>query len=179
MPHPALVRPLRASLALAAAVAFAGGCASPGAAPGPSRAELTRQVTETERAFARSMAERNLAAFASFIAPEAVFMGGPTPLRGKDAVVARWSRFYEKPAAPFSWTPDKVEVLDSGALALSSGPVFDPSGKQVATFTSIWRQEAPGVWRSCSTRATTSATARRREHPGPAPAGRIFASASR
>ena len=147
MPHRALVRRLRASFALAAAVAFAGGCASPGTPPAPSHAELTRQVTETERAFARSMAERNLAAFAALIAPEAVFMGGPAPLRGRDAVVARWSRFYEKPEAPFSWTPEKVEVLESGTLALSSGPVLDPSGKRVATFTSIWRQETPGVWR--------------------------------
>ena len=31
--------------------------------------------------------------------------------------------------------------------ASSSGPVFDPSGKQIATFSSIWRLEAPGVWR--------------------------------
>ena len=38
-------------------------------------------------------------------------------------------------------------MLDSGNLALSSGPVRDPSGKLVATFTSIWRQEGPGTWR--------------------------------
>jgi len=38
-------------------------------------------------------------------------------------------------------------VLDSGTLALSSGPVFDPDGKQIATFNSIWRLEAPGQWR--------------------------------
>jgi hypothetical protein len=25
--------------------------------------------------------------------------------------------------------------------------VYDPGGKLVATFTSIWRLEAPGVWR--------------------------------
>ena len=56
-------------------------------------------------------------------------------------------RFYEKPDAPFSWAPEQVEVLESGTLALSSGPVWDPKGKQFATFTSIWRLEAPGVWR--------------------------------
>ena len=43
--------------------------------------------------------------------------------------------------------PAIVVVLDSGTLALSSGPVFDPAGQQVATFTSIWRREAKGVWR--------------------------------
>jgi hypothetical protein len=40
-----------------------------------------------------------------------------------------------------------VEVLGSGTLALSTGPVRDPSGKLIGTFTSIWRQDAPGVWR--------------------------------
>ena len=40
-----------------------------------------------------------------------------------------------------------MEVLDSGTLALSSGPVHDPQGKLAATFTSIWRLEAPGIWR--------------------------------
>ena len=58
-----------------------------------------------------------------------------------------WKRFYEGPTAPFSWQPETVEVLDSGDLALSSGPVRDPQGKLVATFTSIWRLEAPGTWR--------------------------------
>jgi hypothetical protein len=34
-----------------------------------------------------------------------------------------------------------------GTLALRSGPVYEPAGKNCATFTSICRQEAPGVWR--------------------------------
>jgi len=135
------------TLALAATcIAGAAGCATMPPATVPN-AELARQVADTERAFAKSMADRDLAAFASFIATDAVFFTGPTPLRGKDAVVERWKRFYEKPQAPFSWAPDKVEVLDSGTLALSSGPVYDPAGKNFATFTSIWRLEAPGVWR--------------------------------
>jgi ketosteroid isomerase-like protein len=138
----------RRSTCLALGLALvAGACATPSAPPAASNAELARQVRDTERAFAKTMADRNLGAFATFLSSETVFFTGPTPLRGKDAVVDRWKRFYEKPEAPFSWAPDKVEVLDSGTLALSSGPVYDPSGKLIATFTSIWRQESPGVWR--------------------------------
>jgi ketosteroid isomerase-like protein len=111
------------------------------------RAELVRQVTETETAFAKTMADRDLAAFERFLADDTVFFSGPTPLRGKAAVVAFWKRFYAAPKAPFSWKPGKVEVLDDGRLAMSTGPVFDPEGKAVATFTSVWRQESPGVWR--------------------------------
>ncbi|MEO8753918.1 MAG: nuclear transport factor 2 family protein [Casimicrobiaceae bacterium] len=138
--------PSRLNLALAGiGLALLTGCAAN--APRPTNADLQKQVAATERAFAKTMADRNHAAFVAFLADEAIFFTGPTPLRGKEEVAVRWKRFYEKPDAPFSWAPDKVEVLDSGTLALSSGPVYDPSGKLLATFTSIWRQEAPGVWR--------------------------------
>jgi ketosteroid isomerase-like protein len=121
------------------------GCAA--APPAPDRAALAAQVTETERAFARSMADRDFAAFTALLSDEAVFASEPKTLRGKAEVAAAWKRFFERPAAPFSWAPEQVEVLDSGTLALSSGPVYDPRGKRIATFTSIWRQDAPGVWR--------------------------------
>ena len=93
------------------------------------------------------MAHRDLAAFGSFVADEAVFFTGPTPLRGRRAVVDGWSHYFAAPQAPFSWEPDAVEVLQSGALALSTGPVRDPAGKVIGRFSSIWRHEAPGVWR--------------------------------
>jgi ketosteroid isomerase-like protein len=76
-----------------------------------------------------------------------VFFSGTTALRGRQTVADTWKPYYEQTDAPFSWRPELVEVLDSGTLALSSGPVFDPDGKQVATFNSIWRLEAPGQWR--------------------------------
>lgn len=107
----------------------------------------SRQVEETERAFAKSMADRDPAAFARFIADEAVFFTSAEPLRGRQQVVQGWKRFFAKPEAPFSWAPDKVEVLSSGKLALSSGPVHDSKGKLIGTFTSIWRLESPGKWR--------------------------------
>ena len=93
------------------------------------------------------MARRDHAAFSTFLSAEAVFFSGPKPLRGKEQVAAWWRRFYEKPEAPFSWEPERVEVLESGAQALSTGPVRDPKGKQIGTFTSIWRLEAPSTWR--------------------------------
>ena len=118
-----------------------------GCAVTPHVDDLRKQVADTERAFARTMAERNFAAFSSFLSDEAIFYAGQKPLRGKAIVAADWKRFYEKPDAPFSWEPRDVEVLDSGTLAISSGPVRDPSGKVFATFTSIWRLEAAGTWR--------------------------------
>lgn len=111
-----------------------------------SNADLQTQVRERERAFAKTMADRDHPAFVSFLADETVFFGRG-PLRGKKAVAEAWKGFYEGPKAPFSWEPDAVEVLDSGRLALSSGPVHDPEGKRVGTFNSVWRLEADGQWR--------------------------------
>lgn len=108
---------------------------------------LVRQVTEHERAFARSMAERKLDAFTALLSEHAVFYGGGQTLNGKAAVIAGWKAYFDGPAAPFSWEPDNVQVLADGTLALSTGPVRDPAGKPVARFNSVWRQEAPGVWR--------------------------------
>jgi len=108
---------------------------------------LANQVTDRERAFAKTMADRDHAGFASFLSDEAVFMSDGQSLRGKQAVAAGWKRFYDAPQAPFSWEPDRVEVLDSGSLALSSGPVRDPQGKRVGTFNSVWRRDANGVWK--------------------------------
>src|SRR3954471_11787831 len=78
------------------------------------RDALARDVAARERAFAKTMADRDHAAFGTFVSEEAVFFTGPTPFRGRSAVAAGWQRFYASKEAPFSWEPDAVEVLDSG-----------------------------------------------------------------
>jgi ketosteroid isomerase-like protein len=118
-------------------------CAAP---PSKNVIELKRHVTETELAFAKTMTDRDHPAFTVFLADEAVFFGTQT-LRGKQRIADAWKPYFEKHDAPFSWAPEHVEVLESGSLALSTGPVRDPNGKVFATFSSIWRQQAPGVWR--------------------------------
>jgi ketosteroid isomerase-like protein len=120
-------------------------CAMP--APRPDLAQSRQQVAATERAFAKTMADRDHAAFSTFLSDETVFFSGAQPVRGRQAVAEQWKRYFEQSQAPFSWEPAEIEVLDSGTLALSSGPVRDPDGKQIASFTSIWRLEAPGTWR--------------------------------
>ena len=109
--------------------------------------EARLEVIQSEKAFAKSMADRDIDAFTHWLSEEAIFFGTETPLRGKNAIVEYWSRFYETPEAPFSWGPDTVEVLSSGTLALSSGPVKDPVGTVIGLFNSIWRQESPGQWK--------------------------------
>jgi ketosteroid isomerase-like protein len=105
-----------------------------------------RQVFAAERAFARSMAERDFAAFGRYVAEDTVFFNGSTALRGRAAVLAAWKPFFDGAAAPFAWEPDQVEVLESGELALSTGLVKDPAGKVTARFNSIWQRQADGRW---------------------------------
>jgi len=144
-----------AKTARAASLCLAGAAAALALVVGGGRARaqpidpaaLAAEVRETEIAFARTMADRDHAAFASFLADEAVFLAETRTLRGKGQVADAWRRYYEGPKAPFSWEPDRVEVLDSGQLALSSGPVYDPDGRRVGTFTSVWRRESSGKWR--------------------------------
>ena len=117
------------------------------AAAGAPAQDLRQQVLDSERAFARSMADRDAAAFAKHLSEQAVFFSGETPIVGRAAIVAAWKPFYEGPKAPFSWEPDQVVVLADGTLAHSTGPVRDENGRITHRFNSVWRQEAPGVWR--------------------------------
>ena len=145
------MRGIHKSRAALIAVLTLAGCATssiPGhPADRPDVSVARRQVADTERAFARTMAARDHKAFTSFLSQEAVFFSGDKPLRGAQQVADWWKRYYDGPDAPFSWEPEGVEVLDSGTLAMSSGPVRDPKGVLIATFTSIWRLEDSGKWR--------------------------------
>ena len=107
---------------------------------------LAAEVRATETAFAATMAQRDLKAFTPFLAPDAVFVDDPVN-RGPDAIVAAWRSYFEGAKAPFSWAPDTIVVLETGRLALSSGPVLSPDGRRVGTFNSVWRRERDGHWR--------------------------------
>ena len=134
------VKMLRRWLLVAAAV-FAGATAA-----AQSSLEVRRtEVFAAERAFARSMAERDLAAFGRYVAEDCVFFAD-TALRGRDAVLAAWKPLFDGAQAPFSWEPDQVEVLASGGLALSTGLVKDPAGAVTARFNSIWQRQTDGRW---------------------------------
>jgi ketosteroid isomerase-like protein len=128
----------------------AGGCASvgkqePARARSPSAA-AAEQVRAAELAFAKTMADRDFTGFVSYLSGEAIFFGDSSIKHGPAEISAAWKPFFSSETAPFSWQPDHVEVLPSGKLALSTGPVF-VNGKVVGRFNSVWRLEAPDRWR--------------------------------
>lgn len=116
--------------------------AAPAAAASPGD-----EVRAVEEAFAATMADRDLAAFTAFLDPEVVFFNGDIELRGSRRVAEVWATYFEGGEAPFSWRPEVVSVLDSGRLGLTSGPVFDPEGRRIGTFNSVWRRDEAGEWK--------------------------------
>ncbi len=153
-------------VAAVAAVCLLGGCAGgpksgtppaaakaiqPAPAPTPESAQAataaaTAEVVAAERAFANTMATRDFKRFITFLSPDAVFFSGNAVKHGAAEVAEQWAPYFDSPQAPFAWAPDHVEVLASGTLALSTGPVYQ-KGKLVGRFNSIWRLEAPNTWR--------------------------------
>ncbi len=118
----------------------------PGTEPAASVSSPEAELRATEIAFAKTMADRDHEAFVSFLDDETIFFG-PGELRGKSAVAAAWKPYFEAEAAPFSWHPEDVAVLDSGDLGLNSGPVLAPDGTRVGTFNSVWRRQEDGSWK--------------------------------
>jgi len=129
------------SVILVVSLAFAGSAVRAG------EEEATERLRAAETAFATAMAERDLPAFASFVADDAVFINGGKPLRGKAAVVEHWKRFFEKPDAPFSWKPEIVEVTGGGTLGYSEGPVSAPDGTVGSRYYWTWRLDSAGEWK--------------------------------
>lgn len=103
------------------------------------------EVRAAECAFAQSMADRDFEAFARHLHEDAMFFA-PGLRQGKAAVLDGWKPFYAARQAPFSWAPDRVEVLRDGSLAYSTGLVRDPQGRATSRFTSVWKQVEPGRW---------------------------------
>jgi ketosteroid isomerase-like protein len=151
-------------LMIAAATGLTTGCASSPAARSPPRPDLvtraassatatasaeiaaaTNQVVAAERGFAKSMADRKFDAFLSFLSPDAVFFNGNAVEHGRAQIAQVWAPYFAGSRAPFSWTPDDVQVLPDGKLALSTGPMLQ-QGHIVGRFNSVWRLEAPNTW---------------------------------
>jgi pimeloyl-ACP methyl ester carboxylesterase/ketosteroid isomerase-like protein len=110
-------------------------------------ADAMDDVRQTEIAFAKAFADRDKTKFFSFVADDATFLSETATLRGKEAIVAAWSRYFSRPQAPFAWGPDRVSVSSDGTTGLSSGPVYLPNGMHVGSFVSTWRKQADGTWK--------------------------------
>ena len=124
----------------------------PAAAPALSPEECA--VFRAEAAFARSVAQRDRAAFAAFVHPDAVFSGGGAPAKGRDAVVAAWEFAFDPAQPVLHWAPSSVAIGARADLALSRGPYWientapgAPHRLVAGEFTSVWTRGDDGEWK--------------------------------
>ena len=124
------------------------------APPTPKLSEAECEVWARETSFARSVAERDSAAFREHLHEAAVFgVKSPAPQRGRDAIVEAWAGIIDGSAVVLRWYPAMVAIDGSGELAYSSGPaLYEKAGAQgpeyrLGAFQSIWRRGDDGAWR--------------------------------
>jgi len=116
-------------------------------------ADLTDDVRCREIGFSKSIENKDIEAFKSFLDSDARFVSN-RPRRGVEEIAEGWSTFIGEDAPRIKWRPKFVEVLESGNLAFSVGlyeyTAEDDEGvetKSYGSFHSTWRLNDDGVWR--------------------------------
>ncbi len=109
--------------------------------------QLEQEVREVEKAFAKTMADRDFAGFKTFLDPNAVFFADTKIMRGSEEIATQWHSLFVNEIAPFSWHPEQVAVSGDGTVALSTGPVSHPDGRVFAYYQSTWRKNPQGEWK--------------------------------
>ena len=118
----------------------------------PALADLEHDVRCREVGFSKSVESQDHELFASFIDPDARFVGNKVDRR-REAIADAWEVFFTGDLPTIQWRPQFVEVLESGDLALSRGPyrIIDRNEdgeitEAWGTFNSVWRLSAAGEW---------------------------------
>ena len=113
-------------------------------------------VWRRERDFARTVERHDLAAFAAYLHPGAVFNAGSADAaRGAGAVTESWRAIVEGRTIALRWRPGIVQIGGEPGIALSRGPYvlqrLQESGAasyRVGLFQTVWLRDAgDGVWR--------------------------------
>jgi len=118
----------------------------------PALADLADEVRCREVGFSRSVETQDRERFASFIDPDARFVGNKVD-RSREAIAEAWAVFFTGELPLIKWRPQFIEVLESGDLALSRGPyrIIDKNEQGEVkeawgTYNSVWRLNADGEW---------------------------------
>jgi len=116
-------------------------------------ADLTDDVRCREIGFSKSVENKDVEAFRSFVDADARFVSN-RPRRGVDEIADGWSTFMTDDGPSIRWRPKFVEVLEGGKLAFSVG-LYEYIGKSedgtetlsYGSFHSTWRLNDDGIWR--------------------------------
>lgn len=116
-------------------------------------AEANASLEAAELSFAASVAAKDIEAFASHLAENAIFAAGPVR-NGKTEILKAWSGFFSENAPKMEWYPETVVVQSNGRLGLSKGPYKlthrnEDGSEEISEgqFISIWERQEDGSWR--------------------------------
>lgn len=115
-----------------------------------------RAIRETDLAWAKAGAAKDLEATMSFLADDATEMPPNAPAAtGKAALRKVWGDMFKTPGFAMSWQPTKVEAARSGEIGYSIGTyqqtVHDKAGKPVTDrgkYVTIWKKQPDGKWKA-------------------------------
>lgn len=117
------------------------------------REALTASLRAAEVAFAKTVEDGDIEAFASFIAEDAVFSGSGKSFVGREAIVEAWSFFFAPESPKISWHPESVVLAPDGTIGANQGPyrvvhATEGGGSKATqgTFFSVWRR-VDGEWK--------------------------------
>lgn len=124
-------------------------------APAPVARKAACEVWQRELAFAQSVQQHDAAAFARYLAPDAVFDANTgQPTHGADAIRRHWAAIIAGKTVQLDWYPQQVVATADGALAYSSGSYLfeDPAPAArtryvIGRFATTWRRGSDGNWR--------------------------------
>ena len=112
------------------------------------------EVRQTEAAFASMALEKGIAtAFLYYAADDAVLNRNDSLIIGIENIQKRFDTT-PAPAGELSWSPDFIEVSESGDLAYTYGQyeykLLDSAGTEVihtGIFHTVWQRQADGSWK--------------------------------
>jgi ketosteroid isomerase-like protein len=114
-----------------------------------SRDEAVKQITLTDKEFARVAQQGAAAAFAKYTAPDGATLGsGPSVAYGPQRAAAEFASF---PPGSINWDPTHADAAGSGDLGFAIGPVIVKEGNSAARtigyYLTIWQLQPDGSWK--------------------------------
>jgi ketosteroid isomerase-like protein len=145
--RPLLALPLAALLASCATAPPAAAPPAPGPAAVPiDLAQL--EALAADQAFSRATVARDQAAFASFLAHDAVFVGPGGVSAGVAAVCADWAPLLAPGGPTLSWRPVSARGSTGGDLVVTQGTwALQPAGDgeaRTGRYVTVWQRQPDG-----------------------------------
>ena len=112
--------------------------------------DRTADLKKADQDWAKSVADRNLDQFMSFIGDAAYMcdLSGKW-MHGKEAIKADWTKPLADPAFKLSWTVDTADVSKDGNMGYTRGSFQGGQGNASfsGSYATVWHKDKDGKWR--------------------------------